>query len=158
MIRLPKYILRIFPRAWQLEWQRSWLNETFATEIAQARNAGDRKKVESLSRDHQFELDMHREEEDAFITGRLTTDARRLIVPAPPIHLEDGTESDNWYRGNYTGRWNLTVLGIARLREEIRREVRARQELRAHWVLWLSAIVGIIGAATGLLAVWSKLA
>jgi hypothetical protein len=136
----------------QLAWQRALLDRTYAKDISAARKNGDREKVESLESGHRFELELHDEEEDFFITRGLLAQARRLRVSIPRRYNEDGSESDHWYEGHNTGRWSLTVSGVSSLRDEIRRELKARHEVRSLWVVWLSAATGLVGAATGLVA------
>jgi hypothetical protein len=136
----------------RLAWQRTLLDHTYAKEISAARKLKNKEKLESLERDHRFEIDLCDEEEDAHLTKTLLSQARRLHVPVPHRYNEDKTESDHWYEGHYTGRWHLTPRGVAALREEIRRELKARHEGRAQWVVWLSALTGVIGAITGLVA------
>ena len=140
------------PTGTRLAWQRTLLDRAYAKDISAARKLKDKEKVESLERDHRFEIDLHDEEEDACLTKTLRVQARRLHVPVPHRYNEDKTESEHWYEGHYTGRWYLTSRGVAALREDIRREVKARHEGRAHWVVWLSALTGVIGAVTGLVA------
>lgn len=135
-----------------LAWQRTLLDRIYAKDIAVARKLKDKEKVESLESQHRFEIDLHDEEEDAYITKKLLAKARRLRVPIPHRHNEDKTASEHWYKGHYTGRWNLTTRGVAALREEIRHEIKARHEARSQWVVWLSALTGVIGALTGLVA------
>ena len=153
MALLPRLISRFpMPEETRLAWQRSWIDTVYTKEISAARASKDREKVEALERDHQFEIEMHDEEEDAHLTGLMRRQARRLRVPVPHRYNEDKTESDHWYEGRHTYRWYLTTRGIAALREEIRREVKARHDARSHWVVWLSAFTGLVGAFTGLVA------
>jgi hypothetical protein len=140
----------------QLAWQRSLLDRAYAKDISAARKSGDREEVESLESTHRFELELHDEEEDRFITRNLLARARRLRVPIPRRYNEDGSESDHWYEGRNTGRWSLTASGVCALRDEIRRELKARYELRSLWTVWLSAVTGLIGAATGFVALLAQ--
>jgi hypothetical protein len=140
------------PTETKLAWQRSLLDRTYATAIAEARRLKDKEKIESLEHEHRFEIDVHDEDEDAYVTKRLLAKARRLRVPIPHRYNEDKTASDDWYEGHYTGRWYLTTKGIVALRDEVRKELRARHEARSQWVIWLSALTGVIGALTGLVA------
>ena len=159
MALLPRLISKLpMPEESRLVWQRNWIDKVYAKEIAAARTSNDREKVESLERDHQFEIELHDEEEDAHLTGLLRKQARRLHVPIPHRFNEDKSESDHWYEGRHTCRWYLTTRGIAALREEIRREVKARHEARSHWVVWLSAFTGLVGAITGLVALLANIA
>ena len=140
------------PTETRLGWQRTLLDRAYAKDISEARKLKDKAKIESLERDHRFEIDLHDEDEDAYITRKLLAKARRLRVPIPHHYNEDKTESEHWYEGRYTFRLYLTTKGVAAIREEIRRELKARHEARAHWVVWLSALTGVIGAITGLVA------
>jgi hypothetical protein len=137
-------------------WRRDLLDRAYERDIAAARKTKDRERIESLERDRQFELEVYDEEDDAYITERLVKEARRLRVPVPHRFNEDGTESEHWEQGRYFGRAYLTRRGISALREEIRKERKARHEARSHWIAWLSAVTGIVGAATGFIAVWFK--
>lgn len=144
------------PMGTGLAWQRSLLDRAFRTEVATARKFNDAEKIHSLKSDHRLEIDFQDEDEDAYLTSQLLVKARRLRVPVPRRYNEDKTESDHWYEGQYTGGWYLTNHGIAALRAEIRSELKARHESRAHWVVWLSALTGVLGAVTGLVALLSQ--
>lgn len=99
-----------------------------------------------------MELDLHDEEEDEYITQKLLDKARKFRVPVPHKLNRDNTESEYWYEGHYTGQWYLTNLGVSELRSEIRKEQKARHEMRAQWIVWLSGLTGLVGAITGLIA------
>lgn len=144
------------PREWKAEWRRSLLDKAYAKDIAVARIAKDKDRVESLELDHRFEIQMHEEEADLELTRYLTRQARRLHVPLPRYKNDDGSESEHWYEGSLTYYRMLTTEGVAKLRDEIRREKKARHESKAVWIPWLSAITGAIGAATGLVALLIK--
>lgn len=64
----------------------------------------------------------------------------------------DYEDSEDWEQG-IQGSWNLTVKGIAKLREEIRREEKWRRESRQHWAAFLSALGGVIGTVIGLVSI-----
>mgnify|MGYP000750544569 CR=1 FL=1 len=142
----------MIPTETRLAWERIRLGKSYAIAIAAARATKDNEKVESLQRDHRIEIDLHDEEEDEFITRKLLGKARRLRVPIPHRHNEDKTESEHWYEGHYTGSWYLTTRGITTLRDEIRRELKAKHEARSQWMFWLTGLTGVIGSLTGLVA------
>lgn len=154
LLRLIRYAPA--PREWKAEWRRSLLDKSYAKDIAAAKFAKDKVKVESLEIDHQFEIQMNEEEADLELTRHLTRQARRLHVPLPRYKNDDGSESEHWYEGPLTYYRMLTTEGVAKLRDEIRREKKARHESKAVWIPWLSAITGAIGAATGLIALLIK--
>ena len=144
------------PTQTRLNLQRAWIDNAYAKDIAAARKANDKDRVETLERDHQFEIGMHDEEEDAYLTKTLVTTARKLRVQVPRIYEEGSTKSEHWREGHYTGKWHLTARGVSALREEVRKELKARRESRSHWVVWLSAFTGLVGAITGLVALLMK--
>lgn len=138
------------PTETRLAWQHSLLDCAYAEDISIARKLKDYNKAESLERDYRFEIDMLDEEESGYLTKKLSAKAHRLRVPVPHRYNDDQTDSGYWHEGQYTYRWYLTTSGFSSLRDEIRREEKARHEARAHWVIWLSSLTGVIGAVTGL--------
>ena len=106
---------------------------------------------EEVFSDWQYDLDETEDDEQNAITRGLLHRARSLLVPVPS---RDGGESGlpYWEEGQF-GTKHLSRVGIARIRAAIREEEKARREARAHWVIWVSALTGLVGAATGLLAI-----
>jgi hypothetical protein len=99
------------------------------------------------------------EEKEELYSDRLIKKAQHLRVPVPPRpkwndEHGDLEATDDWEVGNW-GMW-LTVSGITKVREEIRKEQKWRREGRANWAVLLSAIGGVIGVITGLVAVLTK--
>lgn len=155
MSTIHRLILKALPTRTRLAWSRSRIERGFGKGISAARTAKDYQRLKALEQDRRFELDMQAEEEDAYLTTSLLRKARTLRVPVPHIYNEGGTESPYWYEGHYTGGMLLTDAGIKTLREEIRMESKARNEVRAQLVVWISALTGLIGATTGLIALLS---
>lgn len=151
-------VIRIapIPREWKSDWHRTLVDTAYAKNIAKAKAAKDDDKVRSLEATHQLEIQLHEEDEDLILTRRLLHQARRLHVPAPDRLNADGSETEFWYEGPLTYYRMLTTAGVANLRDEIRREKKARHEAKSVWIPWLSAITGVIGAATGLVALLLK--
>ena len=141
------------PAGLRLSWQRSLLERAYARDLAAAKKQNDSKKIEEIESDWRFEIDLHTEDEDIHLTRRLLAQARHLRLPIPHIYNQDNSLSEHWQETHHTGRWRLTATGVAVLRKEIRREIKTRHELHAHWAVWLSALTGVIGAITGLVAV-----
>jgi len=144
------------PRERKAEWRRELLNRAYAKDIAAARKANDSNKVESLQHDHQYELQIDYEKEAEVLTRYLLREARRLHVPTPKYKSDNGKESDYWYEGSLTYRRLLTTQGVAHVRDEIRKERKARHEARSIWIPWLSALTGLVGTITGLVALIQK--
>jgi hypothetical protein len=83
---------------------------------------------------------------------RLTRKAGLLRLPVPSRDGDDGAQY--WTRSELSGRYYLTDYGVRKVRAEIRAELKARDERLLAWLgLFVSAIVGVLGAITGLVAV-----
>lgn len=136
----------------KLSMRRKWLQSEYAKDIKAAQKNREFQRASEIESARRMELDFHDEEEDEYITNRLLDQARKFKVPIPRRYNPDNTESDHWYEGLYTAQWYLTSLGVSALRSEIRKEQKARHEIRAQWVVWLSGLTGLVGAATGLVA------
>lgn len=154
LLRLIRYVPA--PREWKSEWRRTLLERAYVKDITTAKAKRDRERAESLESDHRFEIQIYEEEADLELTRYLIRQARRLHVPLPRYKNDDGSESEHWYEGSLTRCRTLTTEGVARLRDDIRREKKVRHESKAVWIPWLSAITGAIGAATGLVALLIK--
>ena len=143
-------------RSRRLAVDRLFLERTFSKEIAAARKRKDAEAVAALESDFQFEESMHTDEENLHLTRKLLRRAWVLRVPVPPRPRDGKEESSDWYESVTTGDWCLTSQGMKTLRQEIRSELKARAEDRVRWTLWLSALTGVIGAITGLVALLRK--
>lgn len=155
-MRLYRIAQGLLPTRIRLAWARSSIDNGYAKEVAAARRTGNHDAIHSLESERQFELGMCQEEEDCYLTRRLLRECRRLRVPIPRTRNAAGSLSEHWYEGSQTGGLHLTDSGISRLREDIRKEQRARHESRAQLTVWLSALTGILGAITGLVAISQK--
>lgn len=78
------------------------------------------------------------------ISLRFCKIANKLLIPLP----EHGNEK-YWHR-YYDGSYILTVKGVWGLKKLIRQE---KKQCREGFIIWISALTGIIGATTGLVAV-----
>jgi hypothetical protein len=141
------------PTSLKLEWQRELLETIYARELELARKTKNWEKARAIENEHRFEIDLNTEEQDLYITKQIVRRAKKMRLPIPSRYNSDKTESDHWYEGHHTRRWALTNRGVSAIREEIRREIKARHEVRVLWVTWLSALTGVIGAVTGLVAI-----
>jgi hypothetical protein len=155
-----KKLLRIIGRVpiiepFLLERRRKRIIQDYQRGMIQVRKKGDRDAEESLKYDYRSELAMLHEDQELRFTNQLLRTARRLRVhtPAYPKIGKNGfIESEDWDQG-IQGELYLTVTGIAKVRAAINEEEKRRSERRAPWVQWLTALAGVIGALTGLVAV-----
>ncbi len=82
---------------------------------------------------------------DALKTNRFRQIADRLMVPMP-----ESKDKELWKELHYARGRALTDKGIWELKKLIRQEKRERRE---GFIVWLAVLTGIIGAATGMIAV-----
>ena len=69
----------------RLYWQKKLIEKSYSKEIKKAREDKDCRKLEELSRDCQFEIEMIEEEEEELFTNQLVNKATRLRVPVPKL-------------------------------------------------------------------------
>lgn len=149
-------VVRLIPftsESWQARRNSERLHRRYRRALEKLGPRATREQREEVHQDWQYELDEAAEEEHGAYTRRLLHRAKSLLVSVPS---RDGGELEGgpyWEQGQALGTWYLTRNGIARIRAAIREEEKARREARAHWVIWVSALTGLVGAATGLLAI-----
>jgi adenylate kinase family enzyme len=153
MPHIRQLVNKLAPERIRLAWSRRAIQRGYGKTISAARTAKKFNEVADLEGAMRFEMDLQRELEDSYLTTRLLQQARRLRVPIPYHRNPDGSESDHWYEGSQTGEWYLSTNGIRSLRQEIRQELKDRHESRSHYLIWLTALTGVIGSITGLIAV-----
>lgn len=153
MSNIRKIFYKLAPERLRLAWDRRTIQRGYGKDITTARSEGRLNDVAHLEGAHRFEMELQQEQEDSFLTSNLLRQARSLRVPIPYVRSADGSESPLWYEGRQTGGWYLSNSGVRHLRQEIRQEIKERHEARTHYVVWLTALTGIIGAITGLIAV-----
>ncbi|MCY1522713.1 hypothetical protein D9M68_575780 [compost metagenome] len=106
-----------------------------------------REKLEAIQQDQYFELSMLDDEIEVLASRHLLDLAHQLLLPIPAFQEEGGA----WERTTHTGEFFLTRQAMKELRQSIREEEKARRE---GLVTWTAALVGLIGALTGLVSVW----
>lgn len=156
--RVIQRICRLVPfqrYRWSLE--RAALDRLYKDKISYARKHCAKDKIQAIESEYMFEMQLYDDRDDAFLTRKLLEDARKYHVPVPHLLPKDRKVSLYWVQSPVTNNWHLTDQGIVKIREEIRRERKARSDRYAQWAVWVSAITGLIGALTGLVAIISKL-
>ncbi len=117
--------------------------------LAEARKAGTTDDVRMLETEWAGEALVIEEEQRQLSESKVLRVARRLFIPLPPH--SDG----EYWEESYTEprrRYFLTVKGMNDLRTRIRAERKARIETRLAWVPLLTALTGLVGTLTGLIA------
>jgi hypothetical protein len=128
--------------------QKKSIHDTFTKEIHSAQNEGkSRKEIDSIEAEAYFERRWIDENISILVTDYLIRNANRRFVPVP-----SRDENGMWEECDIVSkRYVLTNAGISKLQTSLRLDNKERNEIA---LKILAAITGIIGAATGLLAVW----
>lgn len=108
-----------------------------------------RDDIEGLIHEEMFEVNMIDDAIQELESCYLIESARQLILPVP----EFKKDSDTWEESNLTGQFSLSKKAMMELRTIVRKEQKGRRE---GMMLWLTALTGIIGALSGLIAVWKS--
>ncbi|WP_155984978.1 MULTISPECIES: hypothetical protein [unclassified Thioalkalivibrio] len=100
-----------------------------------------------------FEYQLLEEDEASFHSQQLLRRARVLRIPPPPI-FEGDVLSEDYERSGLDGRrYYLSLLGEQKVRSAIREEEKYRSERWARRIPYITAISGLVGMFTGLVAV-----
>lgn len=132
----------------KLNRQRSKIDKSYKKQYDEAKKEKDEEKKQEISSLAIYELD-EIDDEILFLEHQYlrSISTKHLIQVPPVIEREKG---GLWERSRYNGKYRLTNEGIRQLRSEIRKERKERTELLARWI---SILIGLLGAITGLVAV-----
>lgn len=103
-----------------------------------------------------FEYELLEEDEARFHSRTLLSRARELRIMTPLV-FEGDTLSSDYQRSGLDGRrYYLSIAGEQKLRAAIREEEKYRSERWARRIPYITALSGLIGTATGLVALLAK--
>lgn len=145
------FLLRPCPRTWRLRVQLDYINRFYGEKITAARKTMKREQLQQLYEEREHESAPIEEELSWLETRWLLDKARRLHLPVPETPTGEDEDAD-WIRMD-SGRWCLKPEGHSKIRALIRAE---SKEQREALIAYATLIIGIIGALTGLIAVWRK--
>lgn len=104
----------------------------------------------------QFEYQLLEEDEASFHSRQLLGRARELRIPTPSV-FEDNVLSADYQRSGLDGhRYYLSLAGEQTVRSAIREEEKYRAERWARRIPYITALSGLIGTITGLVALLAK--
>jgi hypothetical protein len=138
---------------WYLKYKRWRLRRAFAADTKKLeKTKPTRDQINELYLAYHFDFEQAEDAIDERVGRRLFDEARSLDVETP-VALEEGM----WRKGNDGSMW-FSPKGRAHVRKLIDDEKERRFGVKTRWVTrlilpLLAALVGIIGAITGLVAV-----
>lgn len=104
----------------------------------------------------EFEYQLLEEDEASFHSRQLLGRARELRIPTPSLFVGD-ILSDDYQRSGLDGhRYYLSLVGEQKVRTAIREEEKYRSERWARRIPYITALSGLIGTITGLVALLAK--
>jgi hypothetical protein len=128
--------------------EKKSIGDLYAKEIHKSqKQAKHREEIELIEAEFSFERRWIDENISLLVTDFLLRRADRRFVPVPSRDDAGMWEQCDLVNNRYT----LTSAGISKLQTSLRLENKERNEIV---LKILAAITGIIGAVTGLLAVW----
>ncbi|MFA5858002.1 MAG: hypothetical protein WC955_02935 [Elusimicrobiota bacterium] len=135
----------------KLNKQKDKLNRSF-NELSNKNPNNDTNEYQNKLADLGYE-DNCLQEDIALLKTRYLRDlASKLSLPIP-----DWKENEMWEQDGQQGRYYLTNKGITYLRDSIRKEQKESKEIIFQWVAFIvGTIIGLLGAITGLVAVYKK--
>ncbi len=149
-----RLLVSLLPRRWVLNAKLHRINRIYRKLVADAEKKLTPDELQELQVEWYSESEPIEEELRSIFADKLVKKANRLKVPIPPKCITGRDEvNGNWQRGTFTGLWYLTSEGLSKLRSSIRAERRERRDAAAFWI---AVLTGLIGALTGLIAVWRR--
>lgn len=151
------FLVKYFPmpRLRKIVWERWLTKRAFKRQVEKMTELLHpeelHEKLRELDGDERYELSMLSEEEDSIKGDKIIALARRLDVPIPRRQDEHGVQSSDWQEGSIMYRFALSESGRIRLREEIRKEKKARHEQRVSWLAWLTPAIAAAGIVATIL-------
>lgn len=119
------------------------------------KNGGDAADIWEDS-NWQFEYQLLEEDEASFHSRQLVERARELRIPTPSV-FEGNVLSADYQRSGLDGhRYYLSLAGEQKVRTAIREEEKYRSERWARRIPYITALSGLIGTITGLVALLAK--
>lgn len=104
----------------------------------------------------QFEYQLLEEDEASFHSKQLLGRARELRIPTPPVFEGDVLSADYQRSGLDGHRYYLSLAGEQKVRSAIREEEKYRSERWARRIPYITALSGLIGTITDLVALLAK--
>jgi hypothetical protein len=143
-------------RGLRLRLRRHFMDRELDKERRQAIKNGSRAGDVWEDGNWQFEYDLLDEDEAEFHSRQLLGRARHLRIPLPAV-MDGDQLSDDYRRSGLDGyRYFLSLTGEQKVRAAIREEEKYRSERWARRVPYITALSGLAGTITGLVALLSK--
>ena len=142
----------IFDALWKAQRERRALEEKFSGLIGEAEKNKDHEEVDSLVLELLFERGLIEDRINRIDTNRVQEEAEKFGIPVPSF-----SDKESWNEDSQSHTIFLTVSTRLRLRQEIRKERRARWEDRTLCIdRIVLPLIGLIGAGTALVSILKK--
>jgi len=149
---LKKWKRLIVPTPIRFWWLERQINSEFAEKIKEAKAKKETQEVRRLQDKHSWNLAEIRDSRNARIQRKWIRKAGKLMIPLPPQDIERmlNDDDDNWEISRPANEALLKPQAMINLRREVRRE---QKESRDGYIRWITVVVGLVGALTGLVSV-----
>jgi hypothetical protein len=133
---------------WKLDQKERQVSRHYGPKIAEAGKQNQQDELRGWVDEHKRELELVEDERCILEHTYWVRKADRRLFPRPRF---DGEYGSTWVESKrWPGRVYLSREGISEVRAMIRKDTKERHELM---LPWLSLLIGLVGALTGLIAV-----
>lgn len=140
------------PESRRLRLRRYFMDREVSQELHRfTKNGGDSTEFWDYN-NWQFEYQQLDEDEASFHSRQLLGRARELRIPTPQVFVGSALSPDYQRSGLDGHRYYLSLTGEQKVRSAIREEEKYRAERWARRIPYMTALSGLIGTITGLVA------
>lgn len=152
LARLARWVT---PVTWRLQWSLGRVDRAYGPLVADAEKINDQDEAQKIRCEWAHYREEIEEQREGIATERLVRQAQRLEIPIPPRLFPAGSdEGEHWVLGRVTGTYYLKDEARWGLLNKIRAE---KNERRTPFITWITLLIGLVGALTGLVSVLHEL-
>lgn len=133
----------------KLNRERDKVTKVISKLAQKAQETGGGKAAQEVWQSEGFQIDMVDNKILGLVTRYLLNKSNKRFLPVPSVSEESGM----WERNVFTGGYHLTDKGIREIRRMVRQDIKESIEI---FMPYVTTLFGLIGAATGLIAVIKK--
>lgn len=143
------------PRSVRLRFRRAIMDFGYELDSRRRVKNGGRAEDAWEEGNWDYEYQILEDDEAKLHSEQLLNRARELRIPIPTVFEGDRVSSD-YRRSSVDARYLLSIVGEQKVRAAIREEEKYRSERWARRIPYITALSGLVGTITGLVALLIK--
>lgn len=127
----------------------------YQSQLERAKRSGDPQAIETVEDDWRSRQQDYRSWEWEHRSDRLLRTARRLGLPGPKLECDSSgvPVGEDWEMDAHTQyTYVLSPTGYYKLRDEVRKELLARHQLRIRWKDWIAVAISVVALIISVLS------